>query len=128
MPSIILFDGYCNLCSTTINFIIKHDKYNLYSLISLQSGEGQKYLKQYDLSTNNFDTVILIENNQVYIKSTAALMIIKNLSGIVQYLYIFRFLPIIIRDFIYNIIAKNRFSIFGKRKTCKTNIIDSKQK
>ena len=126
MPSIILFDGYCNLCSATINFIIKHDENNLYSLISLQSGEGQDYLKQYDLATNNFDTVILIQNNQVYIKSTAALMIIKNLSGVVRHLHIFIFIPEIIRDFLYNIIAKTRFSIFGKRASCKINTTHSK--
>ena len=126
MPSIILFDGYCNLCSATINFIIKHDENNLYSLISLQSGEGQDYLKQYDLATNNFDTVILIQNNQVYIKSTAALMIIKNLSGVVRHLHIFIYIPEIIRDFLYNIIAKTRFSIFGKRASCKINTTHSK--
>ena len=125
MPSIILFDGHCNLCSATINFIIKHDENHLYSLVSLQSDKGQDYLKQYNLETDTFDTVILIENNQVYIKSTAALMIIKNLSGVVRYLHIFIFIPAIIRDFIYNIIAKNRFSIFGKRTTCMTNTTNS---
>jgi len=99
---------------------------SIHHSLYMQSEEGEAYLKKYDLSTENFDTVVLIENNQIYLKSTAALMIIKNLSGVIQYLHFLMFIPQGIRDFIYSIIAKNRFTFFGKRKICKTNITNSK--
>lgn len=119
MLKIILFDGYCNLCDATVNFVSSHDANNLYTFISLQSEEGQSYLNKYDLPINDFDTVILIENDEVYTLSTAALMIIKNLSGVVKYLHLFILIPKVIRDFIYKLIAKNRYAIFGKSKICK---------
>ncbi|WP_415249072.1 thiol-disulfide oxidoreductase DCC family protein [Sulfurimonas sp.] len=112
----VLFDGYCHLCNTTENFIIKHDINNLYTLISLQSEEGQLYLEKYSLPLDDFDTVILIENNKVYTASTAALMILKNLSGGVKYLYWFIVIPQVIRDFIYKLISKNRYTLFGKKR------------
>lgn len=94
----------------------------MYSLISLQSEEGQLYLKKYDLPIDDFDTVILIENDKVFTQSTAALMILKNLSGITSYLHILIIIPRALRDYIYKLIAKNRYSIFGKSKTCKINM------
>ncbi len=105
-----------------MNFVIRHDANDLYKFISLQSEEGQSYLNKYDLPIHDFDTVTLIENDEVYTLSTAALKIIKNLSGVVKYLYLFIIIPQVIRDFIYKLIAKNRYTIFGKSKICKIRL------
>jgi len=98
---------------------MKHDTKNLYTLLPLQSKEGQFYLKKYNLSPCDFDTVILIQNYEVYTASTAALMLIKNLSGIIRHFHFLIIIPQFIRDFIYNLIAKNRLTLFGKSKVCK---------
>ena len=115
---IVLYDGDCNLCNTTVNFIQKRDYQKLFSLISLQSEEGQFYLQQNNLPLHNFDTAILIENNEVYTASTAGLRIIKELSGGVKYLSIFIVLPSCIRDPLYTLFAKNRYKLFGKKQSC----------
>jgi len=121
MKSIILFDGYCGLCSRTIDFIRKYDTKEQYSLLALQSQEAEPYIQQYNLKTDNFDSVVLIEDNQVFIKSTAALKVVKNLNGTIRYLYFFIYLPTPMRDFIYGCIAKNRYLLFKERQSCKTN-------
>ena len=121
MLNIILFDGDCNLCNKTVNFITKHDSNNLYTFVSLQSQAGQSYLTKYNLALDDFDTVVLIENNEIYTASTAALMIVKNLRGFVKHLYLFIFIPRVIRDFIYKLISKNRYTLFGKANSCPSN-------
>ena len=118
MSHIVLFDGICNLCNSSINFIMKRDKKNIYKFISLQSPSGQELLKKHNLPLDDFETFILIENEKYYTASTAALMISKNLSGFVKYLYVFILLPRPIRDFIYKVISKNRYLIFGKKNQC----------
>ena len=96
--------------------------------MSLQSKEGQLYLRKYSLPLDDFDTVILIENDKAYVASTAALMIIKNLSGAVKYLNVLIVIPQRIRDFIYNLISKNRYALFCKSQTCKTPTIKNNLK
>ncbi|WP_294966983.1 DCC1-like thiol-disulfide oxidoreductase family protein [Sulfurimonas sp.] len=119
MSKIILFDGICNLCNGAVNFVIKHDKNNLYHFASLQSDIGQEYLKKFNLSLNNFDTFILIDENEFYTASTASLMIAKNLSGFARFLYPLIYIPKSIRDVLYRLLAKNRYSLFGKANVCK---------
>lgn len=122
MSKVILFDGYCNLCNNSINFIKKHDTNTLYEFVSLQSKDGQVYLKKYKLPTDNFDTLVFIEKGQVFTASTAVLMIFKNFSGKLRHLYILKFIPRFLRDFIYKLIAKNRYTLFGKSKQCTIHI------
>lgn len=116
---IVLYDGHCNLCSSSVEFIVQRDYRNLYTLIPLQSKEGQAKLQQYNLPLNNFNTVVLLQNDEVYTASTAALMIAKNLSGVVYYLHIFIVVPVVLRDFIYKLIAKSRYKLFGKSESCR---------
>ena len=116
---IILFDGICNLCNTSVQYIIKRDGKKIYSFASLQSDITKKILSQFNQkSFNNYDSIILIENEKVYYKSTAALRIAKNLSGLNKILYIFIIIPKPFRDFIYDFIAKNRYKWFGKKDNC----------
>ncbi len=117
MGEIILYDGDCNLCDHSVQFIIKRDDKALYKFASIQSDIGKELLSNYNISEYN-DSFILIENNQCYFKSTAALRICKNLKGAWKLLYIFLLLPRRFRDIFYNIIGKNRYRWFGKRNSC----------
>ncbi len=115
---IILFDGVCNLCNKFVQRVIKNDKANVFKFAALQSLSGQQLLQKYNLPTENFGSFVLIQNGKVYLKSTAALTIAKQLSGPLKLAYPLIIVPRFIRDFVYNIIAKNRYKWFGKQATC----------
>jgi predicted DCC family thiol-disulfide oxidoreductase YuxK len=115
---VILFDGVCNLCNASVQFIIKRDSKKSFMFSSLQSDAAQAILLQYNLENLDFNTIILIEGGVVYDKSTAILKIIRRLSGFYKLGYIFIIVPKFIRDFVYKIISNNRYKWFGKRATC----------
>ena len=114
--SILLFDGVCNLCNASVNFIIKHDKKAHFKFASLQSDAAKELLLQYKAKKIKMDSIILIENGTFYKKSTAALIISKKLNGGFKILYVFIIIPTFIRDWVYNYIAKNRYKWFGKKR------------
>lgn len=118
MPDIILFDGVCNFCNASINFVIDHDTARRFRFASLQSDIGQQILTENRRSLSDFDTVLLVREGKLYKKSTAALEIARYLRGW-SWLYTFRFIPRFIRDVVYNLIAKNRYRIFGKSESCR---------
>ena len=125
---IIIFDGECNLCNSTVRFIIKKDKKFRFLFAAIKSSSAQQLLNEYKLSQASLDTVVLIQNNKAYFKSTAILKIVRDLDGAIQLLYFFILIPTIIRDFFYRIISKYRYSLFGKKNTCNYQdvIYDSK--
>ncbi len=116
--SVILFDGVCNLCNGAVQFIIKRDKNSHFSFASLQSIEGQKLLRKYQLPLDNFSSFILIWNDKIYTKSTGALKVVKKLNGLWPLLYGFILIPKFIRDKVYDWIAENRYKWFGKKNEC----------
>ncbi|RZI52006.1 thiol-disulfide oxidoreductase DCC family protein [Aeribacillus pallidus] len=113
---IILFDGMCNFCDSTVNFIISHDPDEIFIFAPLQSSKGKELLQQFGLSTESFDSLVLLDGNRCYTKSTAALHIAKHLNGFLKIFYGFIIIPKPIRDFFYQIIAKNRYKWFGQKK------------
>ncbi|MDR6196133.1 thiol-disulfide oxidoreductase DCC family protein [Siphonobacter sp. SORGH_AS_0500] len=115
--AVILFDGVCNFCNSTINYIIDHDE-GRHRFASLQSEFGQELLKKNKRSITNFDSVILWEDGCLYEKSEAALRIAKHVKGW-KWLWAFRFLPLFLRNGVYNLIARNRYTWFGKREACR---------
>ena len=115
---IILFDGVCNLCNNAVQFVIKHDPLNKFMFASLQSAMGQSLLQQYNLPQKNLDSFVLIQNEKVFFKSTAALQVAKQLTGPIKLLYGFIIVPAFIRNAVYNFIAKNRYKWFGKKDSC----------
>lgn len=117
--SIILFDGVCNLCNASVHFIIKHDKKERYLFASLQSDAAKEILLQFPEKKIEISSVLLVEDNRIYEKSTAALRIAKHLNGCITYLSYARYLPLFIRDGIYAIIAANRYQVFGKSTDCR---------
>lgn len=114
---VILFDGFCNLCNASVQFIIKRDRGDYFRFAALQSQTGKAIASKYNALTNA-NSVILIEGEKKYIESTAALRIAKKLSGLWPLLYLFIIIPPPIRNCIYRIVAKNRYRWFGKRKEC----------
>jgi predicted DCC family thiol-disulfide oxidoreductase YuxK len=116
--NIILFDGVCNFCNSTVNFIIKRDKKSQMHFAPLQSVIGEKLLLQYNLPADVMNTFIFINNGKAYTKSTAALKVSKYLGGLWPFLYSFIVVPKFIRDAVYNFIAKNRYKWFGMKQEC----------
>jgi predicted DCC family thiol-disulfide oxidoreductase YuxK len=125
---IILFDGVCNFCNFWVNFIIDRDKKDLFRFVALQSEKGQELLERFKMDSNSLDTFVLIENKKVYTKSTAAIKISRNLVGIWRFLYFLILVPKPFRDFIYTLIAKNRYKFFGKRDTCRIPTKEEREK
>ncbi|GAA4836252.1 thiol-disulfide oxidoreductase DCC family protein [Algivirga pacifica] len=116
---VILFDGVCNLCNGTVNFIIDRDPKGKFQFASLQSEEGEKVLQQNGIAEVSLDSVVLLKNGQLYKKSTAALHIARELKGAWPLFYGFIIVPRFIRDGVYNWIAKNRYKWFGKSDACR---------
>ena len=116
--SIILFDGVCNLCNNSVQFIIRRDPKATFRFAALQSKIGQQLLKSSGLSTESFDSIILIKNGKVLQRSSAALEIAKGLTGLWPCLYGFKIIPSFIRDPLYNLVANNRYRFFGRKDHC----------
>ena len=126
--SIILFDGVCNLCNSSVNFIIKHDKKTQFAFTSLQSDVAKEILLQFKIKKLNLDTIVLIDNGEIYEKSTAVLKILKHLNGGYKLLYAFMIFPKFIRDWVYSCIAKNRYKWFGKKDNCMIPTLEIKSR
>ncbi|WP_237524113.1 thiol-disulfide oxidoreductase DCC family protein [Shewanella sp. KX20019] len=117
-PDIIIFDGVCNLCHGAVNFVLEHDSAARFAFAPLQSNTGKKYLSKYGVTEVALDSVILIKADQCYLRSDAAIEIAKSLDAPWRLLRFSRFLPRIIRDGLYNALAKRRYSLFGTRAVC----------
>jgi len=115
---IILFDGVCNLCNGVVQFIIKRDKEKKFRFASLQSNAAIELLKEYGSYSEEMNTIIYIRDEKIYYKSNAALFIMQDLGGIWKLVGAFRIFPLFIRNTVYDLIAKWRYRIFGKKETC----------
>jgi predicted DCC family thiol-disulfide oxidoreductase YuxK len=116
--AIVLFDGVCNLCTSTVQFIIKRDPRGYFTFASLQSAIGNTLLEQHGLQPDALDTFVVIEGSRCFTRSGAALRVAQQLSGGWSLLRILLLVPKPIRDWGYTIIARNRYRWFGRRETC----------
>ena len=115
--NIILFDGVCNLCNNSVSFLIKYDKNYIFKFVALQTSAGQSIINQYGL-LNEGKSVVLIKDGIVFYKSDAVIEIAKQIKG---WPHIFKYgnlFPAFIRDGVYNLIAKNRYTLMGRRDSC----------
>ncbi|MGY3715104.1 thiol-disulfide oxidoreductase DCC family protein [Sutcliffiella cohnii] len=115
MRPIILFDGVCNFCESSVQFIMKRDAKELFLFASLQGKTGQQLIEQHSIVT---DSVVLVTEKGVYTKSDAALKICKHLTFPWKLAYVFIIIPRAIRDRFYDEFAKNRYKWFGKKAAC----------
>ena len=118
MSAIILFDGVCNFCNGSVNFIIERDKEKYFKFAPLQSDIGQKLLGEHGIDKTLTDSVVLIEDGKAYTRTTAALRIAKKLSGAWRLFYGFIIVPSALRDVFYKLFAKYRYKMFGKQDAC----------
>ncbi|MFZ3274008.1 MAG: DCC1-like thiol-disulfide oxidoreductase family protein [Lutibacter sp.] len=126
--SIILFDGVCNLCNASVNFVIKHDKKAQFLFASFQSDAAKEILLQFNLENLNLDSIVLIDDGKIYEKSTAILRIARHLNYGFKSLYFFIVIPKSVRDWLYSYIAKNRYKFFGKRESCMVPSLELKNR
>lgn len=125
---IVLFDGVCNFCNASINFMIRNDRADYFRFLPLQSEKGKKIVERYHLDPENLQTVILLENGKIYTRSTAALRIARKLRGAWKLFYAFVIVPPFLRDLVYNVIAKNRYRWWGKQDACMVPTPDVRKK
>jgi predicted DCC family thiol-disulfide oxidoreductase YuxK len=126
---ILLFDGVCNFCNSTVLKIIKYDSKDIFVFASLQSEIGKTITNRLNIDTTTIDSIILFETEtNFYIKSDAALRVMQLLGGFWKLTIIFKVLPVSFRDSIYNYIAKNRYKWFGKKDNCMIPTTELKSK
>jgi predicted DCC family thiol-disulfide oxidoreductase YuxK len=116
--SILFFDGICNLCNRVVNFVIQKDKSEKIRFAQLQSDSAGKILNRYKLDRDKTDSVVYLKDGKVYIKSSAVLHLLKDIGGGWKILYGFIIIPVFIRDFFYDRVAKNRYRLFGRKEQC----------
>ena len=114
----MLFDGVCNFCNASINFVIEHDKSGYFKFAPLQSEIGEELIAEHRIDTIETDSVILVDSGRVFTHSNAALGIAKHLDGIWSWASVFKAIPRPIRDLAYKFIARNRYRLFGRREAC----------
>ena len=117
MKKIVLFDGECNFCNSSVQFIIKRDPHNEFQFAPLQSDIGKAFINKFHIPSN-IDSLVLIDDERCYLQSTAALRVCKYLKGSYKLLYCLILIPKPIRNVVYRIIAKNRYKWFGKTESC----------
>jgi predicted DCC family thiol-disulfide oxidoreductase YuxK len=115
---VVLFDGVCNLCTGSVQFLLERDRNGVLKFGSLQSEPAAELLDACGMDPDQRDSIVLVEGGQCYTKSDAALRIAKHLGGFYAALYAFVVLPRPIRDRIYDVVANNRYDWFGKRDSC----------
>lgn len=115
---IIFYDGHCNLCNGFVNAIIKLDKKSIFLFAPLNGNHAKNLLKKNNIKNTTVDSVVLFNNNSISYKSKAVIEILISLGGIYRFLVITKIIPRAILDWLYNIVAKNRYSWFGKQDCC----------
>jgi predicted DCC family thiol-disulfide oxidoreductase YuxK len=116
---IILFDGVCNLCDATVQFLIKRDKKDIFRFVALQSQLGQEIVKYIGIDTSKTDSIILYEPGKAYYyKARAALEIASEIGGFYSLLSVFKILPNSLNNSVYDYVARNRYKWYGKKDAC----------
>nr|WP_320120489.1 thiol-disulfide oxidoreductase DCC family protein [uncultured Marinifilum sp.] len=115
---IVLFDGVCNFCNTTVRFVLAYNRAENIRFSPLQSDFAKQLLAQHNLSSDDIDTVVFVQDNKAYTKSSAAFQIARHLIYPWKTLYYLKHTPKNITNWIYDLIARNRYSWFGKKNQC----------
>jgi predicted DCC family thiol-disulfide oxidoreductase YuxK len=129
MAAVVLFDGVCNFCDASVNFVIEHDREGYFKFAPLQSETGKRLADEHGFSSAvaeettasdliPIDSVILIEDGKAYTHSTGALRIVRKLGVPWSWLYAFIVVPAPVRDFFYRLFAKYRYRVFGRKDQC----------
>ncbi len=116
---LIVFDGECGFCSRDVDLVLQRDKHGLFRFTPAQSELGTALMRHYGYRTDDYETSLLIENGIAYPRSDGALRVLQLLGGAAGLMSLLRFVPRILRDGIYDIVARNRMRIAGRRQACR---------
>ena len=117
-PSVVLFDGVCNFCNSSVNWIIARDRRSAFRFAALQSPAGERMQREYGLDPSALDTLVLVQGDRVYRRSGAALRIVRRLRWPWPALFGLIAVPAFIRDFVYDFLARHRYRWFGRKDEC----------
>ncbi len=126
--NLVLFDGVCNLCTKSVQFIIRHDKKARFRFLSLQSDLGRELYRASGLDPDDIQTFALITRGRTLIRSDAAIEIATQFGGVWRLLGMFRILPTGLRDWFYKFVAKRRYKWFGRHESCMIPSPDIRQR
>lgn len=115
---VIFFDGVCNLCNASVQFVIAHDKKDQFKFTALQGDYAKEVLSKFNADPQKLNTILLLQEGKLYTKSSAALRVAGKLNGLIPLIYVFLLVPKFIRDWFYDIIAKNRYQWWGRQESC----------
>ena len=115
---VLLFDGVCNLCNASVQWVLRHDRKGIFQFAALQSETGQNLLRKWGRPTHDFDSVVLVDGDRLLLHSDVPLEIVRRIGGAWQVLYVFKIIPRPLRDAVYRWVARNRFRWFGRRAEC----------
>ena len=118
LPPVVLFDGECKLCNRSVNALLRMDPKGRLKYASLQSDYGRRVLAERGMEFDPLDTLMLLEGGRLTTKSTAIIRISKYLGGVWPLCMMALIIPRLMRDFFYDLVAKNRYRWFGKYDTC----------
>jgi predicted DCC family thiol-disulfide oxidoreductase YuxK len=125
---IVLFDGVCQFCNASVNFLIERDKAGRIHFAALQSGLGQSLLARFGLDRHRIDSIVLVEGRRFSTESTAALRLTRYMDGVWPLFGVFLFVPAFLRDFGYEILARNRYRWFGRLDACRVPTPEIRQR
>ncbi len=118
MHNVIVFDGECVLCSSFMRFVLKHDHANTFKFLTAQSAKGEALYTHFDLKPDDYETNLVFIEGQLYEKSAAFFAVMNQLGWPWRIVSPIRFVPAGVRDSAYNMIARNRYKLFGKLRSC----------
>ena len=118
LEKIVLYDGVCNFCNSSVKFILKHERSNELKFAALQSDIGREILEEHGEKSTDFDSIILMDEGRLFKKSRAAFRIAKHLKYPYAAFNVIGVLPAFFTDFFYDLVAKNRYKIFGRSDAC----------
>jgi len=115
---IVLYDGVCGFCNQSVQLILRNDRHGRFRFAALQSEVGQALLRRHGLPADDLDTFVLVEDGRAYLRSTGALRVARGMGGAWRLLSVLRIVPRPLRDFAYDLFARNRYRMFGRLDAC----------
>lgn len=115
---VLLFDGVCNLCNGSVQFVVDHDPEGTFRFAPLQSETAEDLLAEVGFDDYDFGTVVLVAGDEYYTKSEAALRVARELESPWSWLWLCRFVPAFVRDRVYDLVAEYRYAVFGRKDRC----------
>ncbi len=115
---ILLFDGVCNLCNASVQWVLKHDRKGVFRFAALQSDAGKALLRRFGMPSADFDTVVMVAGDRVFTRSDAALEIVRRIGGAWSLLTVFKIVPRPLRNAVYDWVARHRYRWFGRTESC----------